>query len=48
MGEVKEIKRKYFSEICYMYKWLDEHQEYEKVDYNFTFAYGYCLEYVEK
>lgn len=44
----KELKVKYFNEVCYMYDWLDKNPEYEKVDYKFTFQYGYILYYVEK
>lgn len=45
----KEVMVKYgFAEIYKMYDWLDKHPEYEKVDYKFTFAYGYILYYVEK
>lgn len=40
--------KKYFGEAYQMYDWLAEHPEYKMVDYSFTFAYGYCLVYVEK
>ncbi len=43
----KQIMVKYFSEGYYMYKFLREHKEYEMVNYSFTFAYGYRLQYVE-
>lgn len=44
----KEIMVKYFSEVYKMYDWLDEHPEYNKIDYKFTFQYGYILYYTEK
>lgn len=48
MNAQKEIKTKYFNEVCYMYKFLEENKQYKIVKYNFTFAYGYCLYYAEK
>lgn len=48
MKKVNEVKTKYFNEIAYMYDFLKEHPELKMVKYNFTFAYGYCLQYVEK
>ena len=47
-AQQKEIKTKYFNEVCYMDDWLNEHPEYKFIKYNFTFAYGYCLYYTEK
>ena len=44
----KEIKTKYFTEACYMYEWLKENPQYKMLKYNFTFAYGYCLQYTKK
>lgn len=37
-----------FSEVCYVYEWLDKHPEYKMVDCKFTFSYGYQLQYTEK
>ena len=45
---VKEIKTKYFNEVCYMDDFLAENPQYKFVSYSFTFAYGYCLKYTEK
>lgn len=44
----KQVMYKYFNEYCYLYDWLQEHKEYKMVKYNFTFAYGYQLQYTEK
>lgn len=44
----KQVMYKYFDEYCYLYDWLQEHKEYKMVKYNFTFAYGYQLQYTEK
>lgn len=43
-----EIKKKYFSEAYYMYRYLEENKQYKMLKYDFTFAYGYCLYYMEK
>ena len=48
MNGQKEIKTKYFNEVCYMDDWLNEHPEYKFIKYKFTFSYGYCLYYTEK
>ena len=45
---LKEIKKKYFNEACYMDDWLKDNPQYKFIKYNFTFAYGYCLYYAEK
>lgn len=47
-AEEKKIMVQYFSEGYYMYKFLQENKQYKMIDYNFTFAYGYCLKYTEK
>lgn len=47
-AEEKKIYKKYFAEYCYMYQFLQENKQYKMLDYNFTFAYGYCLKYMEK
>ena len=39
---------KYFPEYSDMYHWLEKNKQYKMIKYNFTFAYGYCLQYVEK
>jgi hypothetical protein len=46
-NEKVEMK-KYFGEAYQMYDWLEQHPKYKMVEYNYTFAYGYCLVYVEK
>lgn len=46
--KMKQVMYKYFNEACYMYEWLYAHPEYKMVKYNFTFQYGYQLQYVEK
>lgn len=43
-----KVMVEYFSEVCYMYDFLEKHPEYKMVDYKFTFAYGYVLHYMEK
>lgn len=48
MNAHKETKTKYFAEAYCMYEWLKENPQYKMLKYNFTFAYGYCLQYTEK
>lgn len=48
MAQEKKVMVEYFSEACYMYDFLAKHKEYKMVKYEFTFAYGYALYYVEK
>ena len=48
MSKDKEVKVKYFNEVAYMYQWLEENKQYKMIKYNFTFAYGYQLQYTEK
>ena len=42
------VKTKYFNEVCYMYQFLSNNPQCKMIKYNFTFSYGYCLQYIEK